>query len=256
MRVADLPWPEAGSKLEQGTPVVLPLGAIEQHGPHLPLHTDSTCVQALADAVAAETGAMSLPALDYGAPSRPRTGGGPRFPLGAEIPLGIYYQTVRGITESLLTHGVQNLLLLSWHLENSAVMYDAAREAMSVARADGARIALVDSPMDLLDPGVAGGIFGGDLMNPTFEHAGLVETAVMLSLEPEAVRPYGEVESALPAAAYDLIPEAEDMVPSSGSFTSPAKATAEAGGRLVDAMTRATAAVIASHLGHSSSSSS
>ena len=70
----------------------------------------------------------------------------------------------------------------------------------------------------------------------------------MLSLEPDAVRPFDEVESELPAAAYDLIPEPEGTVPASGSFTSPHKATAEAGRRLLDALTTATAAVVRAHL--------
>src|ERR1700754_195349 len=97
MRLDELRWPQVAAELDRGTPVVLPFGSIEQHGPHLPFDTDTICVQAIADRAAAAAGAIALPALSYGAPSRPRSGGGGVFPLGAEIPLGTYHDVVQGM---------------------------------------------------------------------------------------------------------------------------------------------------------------
>jgi creatinine amidohydrolase len=46
--------------------VLLPVGATEQHGPHLPTGTDTILAKALSDAVSARTGAVILPPLPIG----------------------------------------------------------------------------------------------------------------------------------------------------------------------------------------------
>src|SRR3978361_1371819 len=57
-------WPELGD----GALLVVPLGSVEQHGPHLPLTTDTDVASAVAAAAAGELdGALLAPALAYGA---------------------------------------------------------------------------------------------------------------------------------------------------------------------------------------------
>jgi creatinine amidohydrolase len=234
MRLDDLTWPDVDAALGTGTPVILPLGSLEQHGPHLPFDTDTVCVQAVADQAAEQAGAIALPALSYGAPSRPRSGGGPIFPLGAEIPLGVYYDVVRGVMVNLLQRGVKNLLVMSWHTENGVVIYDAAREAVSLAGTD-AKIVALDSPGSFIKPETVPKIFVDGPVPGHFEHAGLVETAVMLALVPDRVREFGDVEASLPQLVYDVVPmPTSGAVSPTGSFTSPKNATAEQGQLLLD----------------------
>ena len=244
MRLSDLTWPDVDARLQTGTPIILPFGSIEQHGPHLPLETDTVCVQAVADRAAEHADAISLPALSYGAPSRPRSGGGPGFPLGAEIPLGTYYDTVRGIVKNLLTRNVSNLVLLTWHTENAAVMYEAAREAASMAHAEHAKIVVLDEPGNLFTEKTVKEAFVDGFVDPQFEHAGLIETAVMLALQPDAVRPYDNIETQLPKLPYDVVPLPEGAVSPTGSFTNPANATAEIGNLLLDELVPAVGGVI------------
>lgn len=244
MRLIELPWPEVSSELDQGTPVILPFGSIEQHGPHLPLETDTICVEAVADRAAATSGAIALPALSYGAPSRPRSGGGPNFPIGADIPLGVYHEVARGIIENLLRHQVRNLMLLTWHTENAAVIYDAARAAASAAQADGVHIVCLDEPGNLITPETAEKAFVDGFVDPSFEHAGLIETSVMLALDETAVKPFADIDSQLPSLPYDVIPQPDGVVAPSGSFTSPKNATAEIGTLLLDELVPATAAIV------------
>jgi creatinine amidohydrolase len=234
MRLHDLTWPDAAAAVEAGTPLVLPLGSLEQHGPHLPFDTDTVCVQAVADNGADGAGAISLPALSYGAPSRPRSGGGPGFPLGAEIPFGTYYEVVRGILVNLLSRGARNLLVLTWHTENAPVIYEAAREAASIARAENAKIVALDSPGSLIARETAQKAYVDGPVPGEFEHAGLIETSVMLALAPERVREFSGVESSLPKLGYDVVPMPADVVSPTGSFTSPRNATAEIGQLLLD----------------------
>jgi creatinine amidohydrolase len=234
MRLHDLTWPDAAAAVEAGTPLVLPLGSLEQHGPHLPFDTDTVCVQAVADNGADGAGALALPALGYGAPSRPRSGGGPGFPLGAEIPFGTYYDVVRGILVNLLSRGARNLLVLTWHTENAPVIYEAAREAASIARAENAKIVALDSPGSLIAPETAQKAYVDGPVPGEFEHAGLIETSVMLALAPERVREFSGVESSLPKLGYDVVPMPAEVVSPTGSFTSPRNATAEIGQLLLD----------------------
>jgi creatinine amidohydrolase len=234
MRLQDMTWPDAAAATEAGTPVILPLGSLEQHGPHLPFDTDTVCVQAVADGGAERSSALALPALNYGAPSRPRSGGGPGFPLGAEIPFGTYYETVRGIVANLLARGARNLLILTWHTENAPVIYEAAREAVSIARADNAKIVALDSPGSLVKRETAQKAYVDGPVPGEFEHAGLIETSVMLALAPERVREFSSVEASLPQLRYDVVPMPADVVSPTGSFTSPRNATAEIGKMLLD----------------------
>ena len=57
-------WPE----IERATGLIalLPVGALEQHGPHLPLDTDTVLATGVARRIAAETGGWLLPAIGYG----------------------------------------------------------------------------------------------------------------------------------------------------------------------------------------------
>jgi creatinine amidohydrolase len=234
MRLDDLTWPDAAAALDTGTPLVLPLGSLEQHGPHLPFDTDTVCAQAVADGGAEGAGAISLPALSYGAPSRPRSGGGPGFPLGAEIPFGTYFDVIRGIVANLLARGASNLLVLSWHTENAAVMYDAVREAASLAHAESAKIAVLASAGSLVARETAQKAYVDGPVPGEFEHAGLIETSVMLALAPERVREFSSVQASLPKLAYDVVPASDGAISPSGSFTSPGNATAEIGQMLLD----------------------
>jgi mycofactocin system creatininase family protein len=66
-RLVDRPWPEVGRPL-----VLVPLGSTEQHGPHLPLDTDSTVASLVCEALGARLAADGVdavvaPAIAYGA---------------------------------------------------------------------------------------------------------------------------------------------------------------------------------------------
>ena len=84
----NMTWPEIKAEIEAGTPIVLPVGAIEQHGPHLPLGTDTFIPQHLAKETAARHRMVVAPPLMYAAYSRPRSGGGRHFPGSWGCPAG------------------------------------------------------------------------------------------------------------------------------------------------------------------------
>ena len=67
MLLADLPWPDVGGRVTAGSVLAVPLGATEQHGPHLPLSTDTDVAVALAAGLAARRADVVVaPPVGYG----------------------------------------------------------------------------------------------------------------------------------------------------------------------------------------------
>ncbi|NBE93915.1 creatininase family protein [Nonomuraea sp. KC401] len=65
-RLGELSWTQVKELAEQDPIILLPIGAVEQHGPHLPIHEDSIVAEWVADKLAKENGCYVAPALNYG----------------------------------------------------------------------------------------------------------------------------------------------------------------------------------------------
>ena len=148
-RLAEATSPET----ETARLVLVPVGSIEQHGPHLPLDTDTTIAVAVAERVAAEVGAWVAPAISYGSSGEHQS-----FPGTASIG-----------TEAL-THVVVELVrsLRTW----------AAR--VVIVNAHGGNLAALNTSPEI--EWVPCATEEVDL------HAGFTETSLMLHLRPESVR--------------------------------------------------------------------
>ena len=62
----DLTWREAGRILARDPRLLVPVGALEQHGTHLPLGTNTFLAETLANDVSSEHGVLVAPVLGYG----------------------------------------------------------------------------------------------------------------------------------------------------------------------------------------------
>ena len=168
MRLGAAAWPD----LERTGPLVLivPLGATEQHGPHLPLETDSLIAVAVAEAVGAARDDVAVaPALPYGS-SGEHAGFPGTLSLGQEALELALVELVRSADR------FDAVVLASWHGGNAEPL----ARAVTRLRAEGRRVVAWDPR-----PGAA------DL------HAGRTETSLVLALAPERVgpaRPVGVVE--------------------------------------------------------------
>ena len=168
MRLGAVAWP----RLERSAPPVLliPLGATEQHGPHLPLETDTVIVTALAGAVAARrTDVIVAPALPFGA-SDEHAGFPGTLSLGQEALEAAVVALARSV------EAFAAVILLSWHGGNAEPL----ARAVAALRAEG-------RPVAAWLPSHK----GGDA------HAGRLETSLMLAIAPELVsaeRPVGITE--------------------------------------------------------------
>jgi len=164
------------------TMVVLPLGATEQHGPHLPTGTDFLTIEHLARAAAGraaeEISITVTPALPFGSSDH-------HLIFGATLSLRTetYYGVLTDLLRSLVTDGFRRIFLLNGHGGNHELAQLAARD---VALELPARIAAASYWTIAWDALVEQGAHLGCRLPG---HAGIFETSMMLSLRPELVAP-------------------------------------------------------------------
>lgn len=197
MRLEARSWPD----LDAAAPprLLIPLGATEQHGPHLPLCTDTTIATAVAEGAARGRPDIAVaPALPYGA-----SGEHAAFP--GTLSLGL------AALESVLVELVRSadhfadVVLVCWHGGNA----EAVRRAVARSRADGRAVACWEprrpeaAAVTVRRPGAgagtgAGAVRGAGAGTGADLHAGRTETSLMLAIAPELVgdqRPAGPSES-------------------------------------------------------------
>jgi creatinine amidohydrolase len=110
---ADLAWPDL-QDLDTTTDGrhhvgLVPVGAIEQHGPHLPTGTDTILATAICDAAAARCGAFVLPAIPVGC----SYGHGTVLPGTLSLSPELLAQVVRQYAEWAAVSGLRRLLFLN-----------------------------------------------------------------------------------------------------------------------------------------------
>lgn len=179
---ARMTGPELTTLVERDPVAILPVAAIEQHGPHLPLDTDVVIGRGLLEAAAArlastefELAAVILPTLALGS-SLEHTGFTGTLSLSAEQMIA----QIRAAGAGVARAGIRRLLLFNSHGGNKAELDIAALQLRSdhgllVTKANYFRFAQpgINLPAEELAHGL---------------HGGALETAMMLHLDPNAVR--------------------------------------------------------------------
>lgn len=205
---------------------LLPVGAIEAHGPHLPLGTDNLLAERLAKRVAEQTGALQLPVVAYGQVWSLR-----HFPGSINISNETLIRLIVDIGKSLYFQGFRILAMINGHLGNTVALKEAARK-------------LFDEYQDMkiyyfFYPGTKDVINEVRETPPThasYFHACELETSYMLYLAEE----YIDMDKAICDVPY--IAEEADMTPTPWEwFTETAVlgdatlATKEKGQKVIDA---------------------
>ena len=161
--------------------VVLPVGATEQHGPHLPVGTDHFAVEHIAveaaKGVADRLSVLVAPALPYGSSHH-------HLPFSGTLSLGTetYYRVITDLVESLLIDGFRRVFVLNGHGGNNELIQLAVRDLALRRPAELAAASYWTIASDDLVKVEANryGRFPG--------HAGTFETSLVLALRPELVR--------------------------------------------------------------------
>jgi creatinine amidohydrolase len=175
--LAEMTSAEAAAAVERGTVVLLPVGALEQHGPGLPLGTDTIRAEALAARVAAE-----LPDAVVVGPSVP-VGVSPHhlaFAGTVTLTPSTFVTVLREYVDSLARHGWRRFLVVTGHGGNNAALGVLAQELLH-ARPD---LELAWAPVTTLAPDAVGDLSRAEVTG----HSGEAETSQVLHVAPHLVR--------------------------------------------------------------------
>ncbi|MDW5595616.1 creatininase family protein [Conexibacter stalactiti] len=205
---------------------LLPLGAVENHGEHLPLATDNLLADAVARQVAAQIAdSVVLPALPYGQVWSTSAYAG-TISLTLDTMVAALYE----IGASLFAQGVPLLVFVNGHMGNLDAMKLAARRLHDE---HGMKV------LSLTYPGIGEitqAVLEERRLHPSYFHACELETSYMLHLAPEHVRmELARANRPTLPADIDVSPTPwHTFSPDSPVLGDPTLATAEKGRAIVD----------------------
>jgi creatinine amidohydrolase len=243
-------WQEYRERVSASrAPVFLPVGALEQHGPHLPLGTDALLATAIAARAAVAVDGIVAPALAYGYKSQPKCGGGQHFVGTTSLDAATLIGQVRDTIREFVRHGVERLVLINGHYENQWFMIEGIDLALRECRAPQVSVMRLEY-WDFCTEQTLAAIFPDGFPGFALEHAAVIETSMMLHLHPELVR-IERIPDEPPAAfpPYDMYPTRTDWVPASGVLSSARGATAEKGARICDEVVSRVASAVRTEFG-------
>ncbi len=181
MQLSDLNWP-AVAALDKTTPVIFPIAAIEQHGHHMPVATDSLLTEEIVRRVDARMGGKVLFApLQWLGNSHHHMD----FPGTLSAEPRVYLDLLCGLLENFISHGFTRLVLLNGHGGNDVPGKQAVFELRQKYRSRKDLLLLFGTYWNLLER--APKDCHPDLEQPCMGHACEWETSMMLRLAPHLV---------------------------------------------------------------------
>lgn len=233
--IPDMTWQETGRRFEAGAVVLLPIGANEGHGHHLPLSTDTVIANHVCEQVADRVDAVIAPAIPWGYKSQMRTGGGHHRTGNIGLTSNTLSDLVCEVLLDLLEKGVRRVALINGHYENTWFLTEACHRAVRGAGlADGEFRMLSTAWWDMTDDDVLNECFDQPPESIEYEHGALLETSIMLSVRPDLVHmdrvPTHDFNQFPP---YDVFPPDMSWANETGVLAPVGNATADSGARLM-----------------------
>jgi creatinine amidohydrolase len=211
--------PEAEAILKRSGLVILPMGSVEQHGPHLPCGTDYLASLVIGQVVAEKVDGLLLPFSPIGVTPFHMS-----FPGTLSLKPQTFISVVEDICESVVRHGAKKIVFLNWHEGNTSAMNLAA---VSVQQRHAARVLVVQACY------IAYEIFGKEC---GLTHGGELEVLPILAYEPALVHLERATNPSPPdrakkidslrrgRAAYPFLKDIREIAPT-GWYGEPQKAT-------------------------------
>lgn len=180
-------WCDIKEALRTTNTILIPLGSTEQHGPHLPLETDTLLASKIAEETAKRVNAIMAPPIAFGFSLEHISFSG-TITLKPETLMCL----IDDVCRSLCNHGFKKIIIVNGHGGNCGLIEAAARRIkqeinVTIALANIWEL-VTDTLMAQRDSQIGG-----------VTHACEFETSLMLALYPEKVTPY-----TLPAEIPDL----------------------------------------------------
>jgi creatinine amidohydrolase len=216
MILEEMSWKEIEEGLKKTQTVILPVGATEEHGPHLPANTDTLQAVEVAKEVARRRDVFVVPAVPYGVCRSTRG-----FPGTLSISQEALRLLTRDILLALHESGFRKVLVLTGHAggQHMAALEEACGQ---VTASVDLRVSLL-TDFEFLD---------GKAETPKDGHAGEIETSRMLVLREELVK--GLPSKSFPVRPRHLILRSVRHLMGEGIMGDPSKATKEKGRRFME----------------------
>jgi creatinine amidohydrolase len=170
-RFIELSQPEIQAALQRNPLVLVPLGSVEQHGPHLPTGTDFYASMGIAEAVAERLDGLVLPFSPIGVTPM-------HMPYAGTLSVSadLFQRLLVEVVGSAATHGARNVALINWHEGNIPAI---ALAAETLHRQHGCSVVVVQACY------VAEELFGERYGGLT--HGGQIEALAVLGVHPDLV---------------------------------------------------------------------
>jgi len=235
--MAELSWPEFAAKTASRAPFFLPVGATEQHGPHLPLGVDVILPTGVCERVARAVGGVVAPTIPYGYKSQPRSGGGQAFPGTTSLAAHTLSLVIRDVVHDLALHGVRRLAVVNGHFENNWPVVEGVDLATREIRRDGIddMVVLRFEYWDFVRRETLDRVFPDGFPGIDLEHASLLETSLTMLLRPDLVElDKAPTDGPAKFPTFDRTPVKPGFVPASGVLARAQGSSAEKGQWLMD----------------------
>ncbi|HCH24192.1 MAG TPA: creatininase [Oceanospirillaceae bacterium] len=232
--LADLDWKTYQAIVTAPQSVIfLPIGALEQHGPHMSMNPDVLIPQAIAEgACELLDNALVAPPIAYGYKSQQQSGGGNHLPGTTSLDGDTLTQTVRDVIKEFARHGSRQVVLMNGHYENSMFVVEGIDLALRELGWGGIHDmkVMILSYWDFVTDATIEALYPQGFTGWDIEHGGVLETSLMLHLYPHLVD-MSKVVDHPPAEfpAYDMFPVEPNLTPASGTLSSAKQASAEKG---------------------------
>lgn len=187
----ELAWVDVAAHLTRDPRLIIPVGALEQHGPHLPLGANTLIARRIARDLSREFGVLCAPAFPYGV----NLAAGRSFPGAASLAAKTLHRALNELLGAWEEHGVTEFIIITAH------RHEPHLEALATLLTYRARVRVVE----VWDTDVSHLLDRQD--RPL--HADEAETSVLLYLYPGLVRmdrardvpppPAGDLDAGLPA---------------------------------------------------------
>ncbi|HAD04861.1 MAG: creatinine amidohydrolase [Desulfuromonadales bacterium GWD2_61_12] len=231
MLITDLTMPDFTRGLAQTRTVLIPFGSTEEHGPHLPLDTDTLHALEVGRRIASRRPLFVAPPIHYGVCRSTAN-----HPGTISISTSTLHALTLDIVSSLYRQGLRNFILLTGHAGGThyATLVDAG-EVLLERFAD-LRIAVLTEFM------LASAAAKGLIETEGDAHAGEIETSRILHSHPHLVQ--GRAEREFPEFPKGILVRDKVRYWPGGVWGDPGKASAEKGRRLEEAVVTALEALI------------
>jgi len=227
MLLAEMTMIEFQENLKKTQTVLIPFGSIEEHGAHLPLHTDALIVEEVLKQVVQRLSVFMTPTLYYGVCTSTKA-----HPGTISIRPETLRRLTRDIVEELYKKGLRNFFLISGHAGglHMAAMREAAEELVEILDAKIAVFSLYDFMWTELSQVAE---------TPNDSHAGEIETSLVMVLASHLVK--GTSPEEYPTFPKPFIVKDKVKYWKTGVWGNPAKASTSKGQdvfqRIVDRVT-------------------